>query len=199
MNDIEKWEFASLDWCQFAGETGVKLIEQANLDLSKYEWGFSEEYILVPKRLLAGRDKPGYHFMITNGKVSGGASLPNECRKLPGFHAVVEWALIAHASSFIYDLKGQGKRFKEEQILNNDLTAVGKGRKTKSNMSKAVWPAGIGEALVGIGGEGLHNITARRLKHSPELKDFPHTEFGVPILAKMTEEQKARFYELLGR
>ena len=199
MNDIEKWEFASLEWCQFAGETGVKLIEQANLDLSKYEWGFSEEYILVPKRLLAGRDKPGYHFMITNGKVSGGASLPNECRKLPGFHVVAEWALIAHASSFIYDLKGQEKRFKEEQILNNDLTAVGKGRKTNPYLSKPIWPAGIGEALVGVDGEGLHNITARRLKHSPELKDFPHTEFGVPILAKMTEEEKTRFYKLLGR
>ncbi len=41
MNDIEKWEFGSLEWCIFAAETGVKLINQANLDLSKYEWGFS--------------------------------------------------------------------------------------------------------------------------------------------------------------
>ncbi|MHA1940606.1 MAG: hypothetical protein ACXACP_10300 [Candidatus Hodarchaeales archaeon] len=199
MNDLEKWEFGSLEWCNFAGETGVKLINQANLELDKYEWGFSEEYTHIPKRLLAGREKAGYHFMIHNGKVSGGASLPDECLKLPGFHARVEWALIAHASSFIYDLKGQNKRFKEEANLENDLKLAGKGRKTNSALSKAIWPPGIGEALVGVDGEGLHNITARRLKHSPELKDFPHTEYGVPILTKMTEEEKARFYKLLGR
>jgi hypothetical protein len=199
MNDIEKWEFGSLEWCKFAAETGVKLINQANLDLDKYEWGFSEEYTHMPKRLLAGREKVGFHFMIHNGKVSGGASLPVECLELPGFHARVEWALIAHASSFIYDLKGQNERFKQEGILNNDLIKAGKGRKSNIHKNKPVWPPGIGEALVGVGGEGLHNITARRLKHSPEVKDFPHTEFGVPILTKMTEEQKTRFYKLLGR
>jgi len=52
---------------------------------------------------------------------------------------------------------------------------------------------------VGVDGEGLHNITARRLKHSPEVKDFPQTEYGVPILTEMTEEEKTRFYKLLGR
>ena len=199
MNDIEKWEFGSLEWSKFAAETGVKLLNQANLDLSKYEWGFSEEYTHLPKRLMTGREKAGFHFMIHNGKVSGGASLPKECLELPGFHVRVEWALIAHASSFIYDLKGQNKRFQEEQILNNDLIKVGKGRKKDPNLSKAIWPPGIGEALVGVDGEGLHNITARRIKHSPELKDFPQTEYGVPILTKMTEEQKTRFYKLLGR
>jgi hypothetical protein len=199
MNDLEKWEFGSLEWCQFAAETGVKLIKQANLDLDKFEWGFSEEYTHVPERLLAGRDRVGWHFMIHNGKISGGASLPDECLNLPGFHARVEWALIAHASSFIYDLKGQGKRFEDEQILNNELDKLGKGRKEKSFKSKPVWPPGIGEALVGIGGEGLHNITARRLLHSPEVKNFPQTEFGVPILTKMTDEEKERFYKLLGR
>jgi hypothetical protein len=199
MNDIEKWEFGSLEWSKFAGETGVKLINQANLDLSKYEWGFSEEYTHIPKRLLAGREKAGYHFMIKNGKVSGGASLPEECRELPGFHVRIEWALIAHASSFIYDLKGQRQRGNDEQILNNDLAKVGKGSKTNPYLSKPIWPPGIGEALVGVDGEGLHNITARRLLHSPELKDFPHTEFGVPILTKMTDEEKTRFYKLLGR
>jgi len=199
MNDIEKWEFGSLEWCKFAGETGVKLINQANLDLDRYEWGFSEEYTHIPKRLLAGREKAGYHFMIKNGKVSGGASLPNECRELPGFHVRIEWALIAHASSFIYDLKGQRQRGNDEKVLNDDLAKAGKGSKTNPYLSKPIWPPGIGEALVGIDGEGLHNITARRLLHSPELKDFPHTEFGVPILTKMTDEEKTRFYELLGR
>ncbi|KKM70580.1 hypothetical protein LCGC14_1439290 [marine sediment metagenome] len=199
MNEIEKWEFGSLEWCKFAAETGVKLIKQANLDLNKYEWGFSEDYIFMPKRLLAGRERADWHFMIHNGKVSGGASLPIECLELSGFHAVAEWALIAHASSFIYDLKGQNKRFKDEETLNNDLTMAGKERKTKSFIGKPVWPPGIGEALMGIGGEGLHNITARRLKHSPEVSDFPHTEYGVPILTEMTNEQKTRFYKLLGR
>ncbi|KKN55202.1 hypothetical protein LCGC14_0584720 [marine sediment metagenome] len=199
MNDFEKWEFGSLEWCKFAAETGVKLLNQANLDLEKYDWGFSEEYTKIPKRLLAGREKTGFHFMIHNGKVSGGASIPIECLELPGFHARIEWALIAHASSFIYDLKGQNKRFKEEEILNNDLAMEGKGRKTNSFIGKPVWPPGIGEALMGVDGEGLHNITARRLKHSPEVRDFPHTEYGVPILTEMTEEQKTRFYKLLGR
>jgi len=199
MNDLEKWEFGSLEWCQFAAKTGVKLINQAELDLSKYEWGFSEEYTHLPERLLAGRDRVGWHFMIHNGKVSGGASLPIECLKLPGFHVTIEWALIAHASSFIYDLKGQGKRMNDEEILNNDLAMVGKGRKTNPFNSKPVWPPGIGEALVGIAGEGLHNVTARRLKHSPELRDFPHTEYGVPVFTRMTDEQKTRFIRLLGR
>ncbi len=199
MNDLEKWEFGSLEWSQFAAKTGVNLINQANLDLTKYEWGFSEEYTNLPKRLVVGPDKAGYHFMIHNEEVSGGASIPKECLDLPGFHVRVEWALIAHASSFIYDLKGQNKRFKEEEILNNDLTMVGKGRKKSLNLSKPIWPPGIGEALVGVDGEGLHNITARRIKHSPELKDFPHTEYGVPILTKMTDEEKERFYKLLGR
>ena len=192
-------EFGSLEWCQFAGETGVKLIEAANLDLNKFEWGFSEEYTNIPERLLAGREKAGYYFMIHEGKVSGGASLPDECLKLPGFHVAVEWALIAHASSFIYDLKGQRKRGKEEKALNSDLVEIGKGAKKNIYLSKPLWPPGIGESLMGVDGEGLHNITARRLKHSPEVKNFPHTEFGVPILTKMTEEEKKRFISLLGR
>ena len=199
MSDLEKWEFGSLEWCQFAAKTGVELITQAKLDLSKYEWGFSEEYTHLPKRLLAGRDKVGWHFMIRNGKVSGGASLEKECIELPGFHVAIEWALIAHASSYIYDLKGQEKRQQDEQKLHKELETVGIRSNTNPFKSKPIWPPGIGEALVGIDGEGLHNITARRLKHSPELIDFPSTEYGVPILNKMTDEEKTRFYKLLGR
>jgi hypothetical protein len=198
LNEIEKWEFGSLEWCEFAAITGLELIKQANLDLTKYEWGFSEEYTHLPKRLLAGREKIGWHFMIHNGKVSGGASLPEECLKLPGFHVAIEWALIAHASSFIYDLKGQEQRQRDEQKLIGELDAIGIRRNTNLFKSKPIWPPGIGEALMGVGGEGLHNITARRLKHSPELIGFPHTEFGVPIHSKMTSEEKTRFYKLLG-
>jgi len=199
MNELKKWEFGSLKWCEFAAKTGVKLIKQAKLDLSEYEWGFSEEYTRLPKRLLAGRDKVGWHFMIRDGNVSGGASLRKECRVLPGFHVAIEWALIAHASSYIYDLKGQEKRTSDERILLRDLENVGIRKNTNIFKSEPLFPPAIGKALMGIDGEGLHNITARRLKHSPELIDFPHTEYGVPILTKMTAEQKTQFYKLLGR
>ena len=199
MNNLKKWEFGSLEWCQFAAKTGVKLINQAKLDLSKYEWGFSEEYTHLPKRLLAGRDKVGWHFMIHNGTVSGGASLPNECIELPGFHVAIEWALIAHASSFIYDLKGQEERMNDEKTLFEELELAGIRSNVNLFKSKPIWPPGIGEALMGIDGEGLHNITARQLKHSPELIDFPLTKYGVPILNKMTDEEKTRFYKLLER
>jgi len=199
MNDLEKWEFGSLEWCKFAAKTGVELINQAKFDLSKYEWGFSEEYTHIPNRLLAGRDRVGWHFMIQNGKVSGGATLPSECIKLPGFHVAIEWALIAHASSFIYDLEGQERRGIDEKKLYKDLEIAGIRNNTNMFKSEPIFPSRIGKSLVGIGGEGLHNITARRLKHSPEVKDFPQTEYGVPILTEMTEEQKTRFYKLLGR
>ncbi len=198
MNELEKWEFGSFEWCQFAAKTGVELIKQAKLDISEYEWGFSEEYTHLPNRLLAGRDRVGWHFMIHGGKVSGGASLLSKCIELPGFHVAIEWALIAHASSYIYDLKGQEKRMNDEKILFKELEAVGIRKNVNIFKSKPIFPPAIGEALMGVGGEGLHNITARRLKHSPELKDFSHTEYGVPILAKMTDKQKTRFYRLLG-
>jgi len=197
MSDLEKWEFGSLEWCEFAAKTGVELIKQAKLDLSKYEWGFSEEYTHLPKRLLAGRDKVGWYFMIHNGKVSGGASLRKECIELPGFHVAIEWALIAHASSYIYDLKGQEKRMSDEAILQSNLEKEGIRPNRNAFKSKPIWPPGIGEALMGIDGEGLHNITARRLLHSPEVKDFPQTEYGVPIFTKMTDEEKTRFSQLL--
>ena len=221
----EKWEFGSLEWCQFAAETGVRLIEKANLDLSKYQWGFSEEYTHLPERLLAGRDRVGWYFMIKDGKVSGGASLPDECLALPGFHIYAEWALIAHASSFIYDQEGQRKRFADANALNADLEAAGYGLKKPSEEATEkpadkreprcpvcgspehdrsncpVWPPGIGEALSAGAGEGggLHNLTAKRLCLSPEVKDLPQTAFGVPIFTKMTNEQKACFIKLLGK
>ena len=89
---------------------GVSLFEQSGLDLSRYEWGFSEEYTHIPERLLAGRDTAGYHLMIHNGKVSGGTSLPDECLALPGFHASIDWALIAHSSYFPFNVEGQRQR-----------------------------------------------------------------------------------------
>lgn len=222
INKDNRWEFGSQKWCQFAAETGVRLIKEANLDLSKYEWGFSEEYSHIPERLLGERDKAGWHFMIHDGKVSGGAGLPAECLSLPGFHVSVPWASIAHASSFIYDLSGQRKRQVDEAAMWAEITAtagVDPEKESKKAAEKPasrcmacgspdhdrpdcpVWPPGIGEALsAGAGdGGGLHNITAKRLKLSPEVKDLPQTKWGVPLISKMTNEEKTRFLKLLGR
>lgn len=63
-----------------------------------------------------------------------------------------------------------------------------------------MWPPGVGEALsvnAGQGG-GLHNLTAKRLEPSPEVADLPKTDWGVPILSKMTPSRKAEFLRLLG-
>jgi len=200
-NQEEKWEFGSLEWCQFAGELGVRLIKEANLDLSKFQWGFSEEYTHIPERLLAGRDKAGYYFMIKDGEVSGGASLPEECLALPGFHVSVEWALIAHASSFLYGREGQQKRSADEAVLNADLQAAGYSFKKSPMLGPPIWPPGIGQALSvdAEKGGGLHNLTAKRLQPSPELEGPPKTAWGVPSFSKMTDEQKERFIKLLGR
>jgi len=195
INQEEKWEFGSLEWCQFAAGIGVKLLNEANLDLSKYQWGFSEEYTHIPERLLAGREKAGFHFMIKDGKISGGASLPEDCLALPGFHVSIEWALIAHASAVIYDLAGQGKRGADAAVLNAELEAAGYGPKisTEKATEKEALAANASE------GGGLHNLTAKRLRRSPELDDLPETAYRVPIFTQMTDEQKERFIKLLGR
>jgi hypothetical protein len=222
-NEEEKWEFGSAEWCQFAGELGVRLIEAADLDLSKYEWGFSEIYTHTPERLMAGRDQASYHFMISGGKVSGGAGVPDECLALPGFHVSVPWGAIAHASSFLYDLVGQRARSADERVMWQEIAeatgtpaegkAAAKPEETKTPRCTVcgspdherrdcpVWPPGIGEALsVGASeGGGLHNVTAKRLEPSPEVKDLPQTERGVPVLSKMTDEQKDAFLRLIGR
>lgn len=91
MSGDDKWEFGSLEWCQFAAGTGVRLIKDANLDLSKYEWGFSEEYTHIPERFLGERGKAGWHFMIHDGEVSGGAGLPAECLALPGCRKIFDF------------------------------------------------------------------------------------------------------------
>jgi len=221
-DNVEKWEFASIEWCQFAGETGVRLLKDAKLELSQFEWGFSEEYTHTPERLMAGRDKAGYYFMIKEGEVSGGAGLPADCLSLPGFHISIPWAAIAHASSILYDQEGQKKRGADEAVMWSEIKAItgtGQSKKTEQTINKPkprcfacgspdhersncpVWPPGIGEALStgSSEGGGLHNLTAKQLKLSPEVKDLPQTEWGVPIISKMTDDEKSRFLELLGR
>lgn len=203
----EKWEFASEDWCWYAAKMGMKMLEAANLDLSKYNWAFSEEYTHTPERLMAGRDLAGYYFMIKDGKISGGAGVLQECLDLPGFHVRVEWGLIAHPSSFFYGREGSKQRGVGAAQLSRDLAAAGKGgnkdRKSgrKTNYDGPAWPPGIGESLsVEMeNGGGLHNFTALHLKPSPEVEDLPQTDWGVPILTEMTEQQKEDFYKLIGR
>ncbi len=215
-NQVEQWEFGSLEWVQYASKLGVSLFEDSELDLSKYEWGFSEEYTNIPERLLAGRDTAGYHLMIHDGKVSGGTTLPDECLALPGFHVSVEWALIAHSSYFPFNVEGRQQRAADQAALRVDLRAAVQGRSLRrvpGNPRTAekgephcpacqspdheraecpVWPPGIGEVLA------ENKDKARRLKRSPELEGFPETVWGVPIFSKMTDEQKARFIKLLG-
>jgi hypothetical protein len=215
---IERWEFGSIEWVEYAAGLGVSLLEQAELDLGRYEWGFSEEYTNIPERLLAGRSAAGYHLMISGGKVSGGAFLPDECLALPGFHASIDWALIAHSSYFPFNVEGLHQRAAEQADLRADLEAAGVpfvwnvpgfGEVAEVTAGKngprcpicrspghdrpdcPVWPPGIGEALA------MSKDKNRRLRRSPELEGLPETEWGVPVFSQMTDEQKARFIVLL--
>jgi hypothetical protein len=218
----QAWEFGSAEWCQFAGELGVRLLAESDLDLDTFEWGFSEIYTHLPERLMAGRDQAAFHFHITGGKVYGGAGAPEENLALPGFHITCPWAAIAHASSYLYDFKGQRERGADEEVMWKELTELtGKpkglamdhqtesegeplcvvcGSPDHERPDCPVWPPGVGEALsVDVkNGGGLHNLTAKRLMHSPELAEFPKTKWGVPIVSEMSDEQKARFVALLG-
>jgi hypothetical protein len=120
----QAWEFGSAEWCQFAGELGVRLLAESDLDLDTFEWGFSEIYTHLPERLMAGRDQAAFHFHITGGKVYGGAGAPEENLALPGFHITCPWAAIAHASSYLYDFKGQRERGADEEVMWKELTEL---------------------------------------------------------------------------
>jgi hypothetical protein len=216
----EKWEFGCLAWCEFASRLGVSLIGGAGLELSRYNWGFSEEYLQTPQRLMDGRELAGYHLMVKDGVVSGGPDIPDTCLELPGFHVSVEWALIAHSSYLPFNTVGQRERGSAQMRLRQELKAVGIGDgkwALASSVTKPdeehpacracgsieharadcpVWPPGIGEALAS-------NPDSRdgkwRLKRSPELEGFPESTWGVPIFQDMDDTQKARFIRLLGR
>jgi hypothetical protein len=73
MADIDcgtKREFGCLAWFEFASRLGVELTGNANLGLSRYAWGFSEEYKATPERFMDGREMAGYYLMINNGEVT---------------------------------------------------------------------------------------------------------------------------------
>jgi|TARA_Y100000310_G_scaffold154786_1_gene154307 hypothetical protein len=220
-----KWEFASAEWCQHCGELGANLLRESDLDLNKYSWGFSEEYTLTPERLMAGRKAAGYYFMISDGEASGGAGLPEDCLALPGFHIKANWASIASQSSYFYDGEGNRGRGADEAKMWAEIAKLRgdgaeplkafKGKKVEDKNAPRchvcgstdhvrencpVWPPGVGEALSvdTAEGKGLHNLTARALKHSPELLALPQSSWGVPDVAKMNDAQKSDFMKLLG-
>ena len=203
----QRWEFAEEEWCWYAAKMGAKLIELADLDLTQYNWAFTEEYAHTPERLMGGRDIAGYFIMIKDGKITAGAGVPQESLDLPGFHVNVEWGLIAHPSSFYYGREGSGLRGQGSKQLSIDLEAAEKGRdkstirKVKTNYDGPTWPRGVGESLGKDQekGGGLHNFTALHLKPSPDVMDLPQTDWGVPILTEMTDQQKEDFYKLIGR
>ena len=122
---VARWEFGSVEWVEYAAELGVSLLERAGLDLNSFAWAFSEEYTHIPERLLAGRDKAGYHLMIRNGRVSGGSSIPEECLTMSGFHVAIDWALIAHSSYFPFNVEGRQERVADHAALRADLEANG--------------------------------------------------------------------------
>ena len=215
MSEFEKWEFGCLKWCKFASQLGVTRITNAKLELAKYSWGFSERYPNIPKRLLDNRNFAGYHLMIVNGKVSGGPSIPEKCLKLPGFHATVDWALIAHSSYLPFNTIGGQERGVAQVKLRHELKKIGIGDgkwALESSLKKTgapprckacgsqehdredcpVWPPGIGEAL------GNNSDLRWRLKRSVELEGYPETDWGVPIFSDMTAQQKQDFKGLLG-
>ena len=208
-------EFGTMEWCRNAAALGVRLVEESDLDLRRYNWGFSEEYTYIPERLLAGREKAGYHFMIRNGEVTGGASLPDECLSLPGFHVAVPWAMIAHSSYYPFNRDGWRERAAAHAKLRADLKASGVdpkwhelfrqsdergeprctvcGASSHYRQDCPVWPPGIGEVLSANTGK-----EAKWLRRSPELEGLPESEWGVPIFTEMTGKQKAAFLGLIG-
>lgn len=214
--NIDKWEFGSLPWCEFAARLGIQLLSNAKLDLKGYAWGFSEQYLAIPERLLAGRPFAGYHLMIANGEISGGPGIPAECRSLPGFHVSIEWAPIAHSSYLPFNSVGHEERGEAHMRLRKELRAAGFGdgkwvlEHTLQREADAcpacgslqharpacpVWPPGIGEALGTNPDMAAHKW---RLKRSPELEGFPETEWGVPVFQEMNDDQKRRFLCLMG-
>ncbi len=216
---FETWEFGSLEWCEYAAELGISLLSKAGLELSNIQWGFSEEYRFLPPRLLNDRKVAGYHLAIVNNKITGGPFIPEYCRNLPGFHVSLEWAMIAHSSYLPFNTVGHVPRGEAHIRLRRELHAVGVGNgrwvlehsmpgknfegetcracgsPDHDRSSCPIWPVGVGEAL-GSNPESLNHRW--RLKRSPELEEFPESDWGVPLFHEMTKIQKLKFLSLMG-
>ncbi|MGI9272596.1 MAG: hypothetical protein ACR2QT_12530 [Woeseiaceae bacterium] len=191
-------EFGSREWCEACATYGVKILEASDLpaDLS---WGFSEIYTRPAERLLSD-DWPqsGYHLMVKDGVVSGGADVPEDCLAIPGFHVNFRWAYICNQSGTKYGFAGQKQRSAEEAELLREMTEYLGQEPHLGGVPNPVWPQAIIDALsVGVEeGAGLHNIAASLQSPSPEFAELPTTELGVPDFSKMSDAQKASFIAL---
>ncbi|MGI9264665.1 MAG: hypothetical protein ACR2QU_07040 [Gammaproteobacteria bacterium] len=193
-------EFGSREWCEACAAYGVEILQASDLP-SDLSWGFSEIYTCPPDRLV-GDDWPqsGYHFMVNKGVISGGASVPDECLAIPGFHVNMRWAYICNQSGSKYGSAGQKQRSAEEGELAAELEEYLGYPPDLGGVPNPVWPQPIIAALsVGVEeGAGLHNIAASLQRPSPEFAEMPTTELGVPVFSRMTEPQKADFVALCG-
>ena len=205
-------EFGSKAWGEACVECAIKMLEAANLP-SSINWAFSEDYTHPPARLMeGGRTHAGYYLMVKNGVVSGGDSILEEARSIPGFHAKLPWASICNQSAALYGREGGMQRSAEEQVLFDAIEAyVGRENPLGLEINKegkpslmldpvGPWPPEVGRA-VGEGGEegnGLHNIAATLQTDSPEYADLPVSDLRVPIFADMTDAQKAEFVRICG-
>ena len=201
VNTIEPvGEFGSAAWCQACADYGVKILEAAEIpdDLS---WAFSETYTCPPARLV-NDDRPisGYYFMVQNGVISGGDSVPQACLAIPGFHAKLRWAYICNQSGTKYGRAGQQQRSLEEGELVREMEVELGLAPDMGGVPDPVWPKPIIVALshgVEEGG-GLHNIAASLQSPSPEFENLPTTSLGVPRFSQMSDAQKADFIRLCG-
>ena len=201
MSDLEPvGEFGSAEWCEACGKAGAKMLQDANLPADT-AWGFSEKYLYPPERMLTGgREISAFHFMVKDGKCSGGDGVPEECLALDGFHIAAVWGSICNQSRAIYDSEGQKQRGADEGVMYKDIMAY-IGRKElwaegKGGYAKSMnWPPVIGAAVTV--GQGFHNVAASMQMPSPEYEGLPVTEKLVPIFSEMTDEQKDAFLDLL--
>jgi hypothetical protein len=140
----------------------------------------------------------GYHFMVKEGVVSGGADVPEDCLAIPGFHVKFRWAYICNQSGTKYGFAGQRQRSAEEGELLEAMAEYLGNDPDLGGVPNPVWPKPVVDALVeGVEeGAGLHNIAASLQSPSPEFADLPATDLGVPNFSPMSDAQKAYFVSL---
>ena len=209
-------EFGDRPWCQACAEHGVKLINMAvaagELDLSKFEWAFSEEYTEAPARCLGGRRISCYWIAISGGVAScGWENLPGWVMALKGFHITASWAQLAGPSGAIYGTVGSALRSHHAGILQQQLDACGKGKPPQATIDGChqkkpkdhapFFPTEIGMAMRDRPSlAGLHNFAAYTGgRVPPELEGLPLTTSYVVDLERCTDLQREQFFAALGR
>lgn len=193
-------EFGSRPWCEAVALYGAEMLRVADLP-SGLNWGFSELYTAPPARLLSEDwSQSGYHFMVKDGLVTGGASVPDECLAISGFHVNMRWGFICHQSGTKYGAAGQKQRGVEEAELIGAISDYLGYQVNFGGWENPVWPQPVIDALsVGIEeGAGLHNIAASLQVTSPDYADLPKTDLGVPFFPSMSDAQKFKFLTLCG-